>query len=41
LIEVGCRSVAIGGNWIEPGLDVGEILLEQRRHVGVQALIEA
>ena len=31
----------IGGDGIDSGLDVGEILLEQRRHVGVQALIEA
>ena len=26
---------------VNPRLDVGEILLDQRRHVGIQALLEA
>ena len=31
----------IGGNRIDPGLDVGEILLEQRHKTGIKAFIEA
>jgi hypothetical protein len=31
----------IGGNQIDPGLDVSEISLKQRRHVVVHAPIEA
>ena len=29
------------GDWIDSCQDIVEILVEQRRHVGVQALIEA
>ena len=35
------RAVMVRGKGIDPGLDVGEILLEQRRPVGVQALLDA
>ncbi len=31
----------IRGKRIDAGLDIGEILLEQRRHVGVQPPIDA
>ena len=31
----------IRGKGIDPGLDVGEILLEQRPHIGIEAFIEA
>ena len=31
----------VRGKGIDAGLDIGEILLEQRRHVGVQPLLDA
>src|SRR4029078_1833868 len=34
-------SDVIGGNRINPALNVGEILLEQRHKIGIKALIEA